>query len=70
MKFEPTHELKTDEGEIIRVMLLGDCAYQGHEWADCMAASITNDGSWKKNGKPFMVEAKKAESEIEPDDLR
>lgn len=70
MSFKPTHEIITEDGETMKLMLVDGCAYQGHEWAESMISDITYDGSWKRNDRPFKVESKKVETEIEPDDFR
>lgn len=69
MNFKPTHELTTENGETIKIMMVGNYAYQGHEWAESMISEITYDGSWKINGEPFNVTAKPPQPE-DPDDFR
>jgi hypothetical protein len=69
VNFKPTHEITTADGETIKIMLVGECAYQGNEWAESMAAEITNDGSWKRNGRPLNAMVKKANPD-EPEDYR
>lgn len=61
VNFEPTHELTTELGETITVMLVDGAAYQAHEWIESMAADITNYGIWESINQT-VVSAKKLRS--------
>lgn len=58
MSFKPTHIIKTETGDTIRLMLVGEEAYMGHEWAESTIADYRFEkGMWTCKGKPAKIKA-------------
>jgi hypothetical protein len=58
MNFKPTHIIKTEAGDTIRLMLVGEEAYMGHEWAESTIADYRFEkGTWTCKGKPAKIKA-------------
>lgn len=58
MSFKPTHVIKTETGNEIKVMLVGEEAYMGHEWAESSIANYRLEhGLWTYRGKPAKIQA-------------
>lgn len=70
MSFKPTHVIKTDAGNRIEIMLVGEEAYMGHEWAESSIADYRFEhGLWTYRGKPAKIQteivAEEAVDELE-----
>jgi hypothetical protein len=65
MNFKPTHVIRTEAGEEIKVMLVGEEAYMGHQWAESSIADYRLEkGTWTYKGKPAKIKAEPATEEI------
>jgi hypothetical protein len=62
--FKPTHIIKTETGNTIRLMLVGEEAYMGHQWAESAIADYRlENGAWTYKGKPAKIKAEPAQEE-------
>jgi len=58
VSFKPTHIIKTETGDTIRLMLVGEEAYMGHEWAESAVSDYRlEQGMWTCKGKPAKIKA-------------
>lgn len=64
MEFKPTHAIKTENGEIIKVMLVGEEAYMGYQWAESSLADYRFEhGTWTYRGVPAKITAEPIQPE-------
>lgn len=64
MNFKPTHQIKLEDGETIKVMLVGEEAYMGHQWAEYSIADYRlEQGKLTYKGTPVQAEIRLFEYE-------
>lgn len=58
MSFKPTHVIKTETGDAIKIMLVGEEAYMAHQWAESSLADYRlEQGAWTYRGFPAKITA-------------